>query len=153
MVLTLMVALLFAAPADADVRGNDTLQAINAARAERGVAPVRADARLAAAAQGHSREMVARAYFAHVSPSGADLRSRVARTGWLHSRPAWALGEDIAWGTGVLASPGEVVAAWLRSPPHRRIVLGRSFHRVGIGIADGTPSAGPGATYTADFGS
>jgi uncharacterized protein YkwD len=146
--LALAAVLLIGAPAD-----TATLQAINGARAERGVPPVRADARLAQAARGHSREMVARSYFDHVSPAGSDLRSRVAGTGWLRGRPDWALGEDIAWGTGVLASPAEVVAAWLRSPPHRRILLGRGFRRVGIGIADGTPSAGPGATYTADFGS
>ena len=45
------------------------------------------------------------------------------------------------------------MAAWLRSPPHRHVMLARRLHVVGIGVADGTPGHGPGLTYTADFGS
>jgi uncharacterized protein YkwD len=130
----------------------DTLRALNQVRASAGVAPLRADARLARAARGHSRDMVARGYFAHVSPRGDDLRSRVVRTGWTRRRPEWRLGETLAWGTGTFATPQAVVDAWLRSPPHRRIVLARDLRRVGIGVAYGTPGHDAGLTYTADFG-
>jgi uncharacterized protein YkwD len=148
LVLALLVP---AAPARADT-ASDTLQALNQARAAAGVAPLRADARLARAARGHSRDMVAHGYFAHRSPSGSDLRARVVRTGWMRRRPEWRLGETLAWGTGAFAAPQAVIDAWLHSPPHRRIVLAADLRRVGIGVVDGTPGHGPGLTYTADFG-
>ena len=55
-------------------------------------------------------------------------------------------------GSGPLASPDAIVAAWLNSPAHRRIALARRWRVVGIGVASGTPFATPGATFTADFG-
>jgi uncharacterized protein YkwD len=131
----------------------DTLQLVNQARAARGIPALRADPRLARAARGHSRDMVAHAYFEHSSPTRGGLRARVRRTGWMRPRPVWSLGEDLAWGTYELSTPAAVVNAWLQSPPHRRIMLGRGFEVVGIGVAPGTPGHGAGLTYTADFGS
>jgi uncharacterized protein YkwD len=96
--------------------------------------------------------MVTHGYFDHVAPNGEGLRARVAHTGWLRRRFPWQLAENLAWGTETLAKPDAIVAAWLRSPPHRRIMLDRSLRVVGIGIVLGTPSGVPGATYTADFG-
>ena len=131
-----------------------TLCLLNAERAAEVLRPLRLDGRLARAALGHSRDMVARGYFEHVSPSGERLAQRVARTGWLLPRPHWILGETLAWGRGALADPAAVVAAWMRSPSHRHVVLRRGYRRVGIAIVAGTPfgPAGDGATYTADFG-
>lgn len=140
-----------AAPARASAAG-DTLRVLNSARAARGVPPLRADARLAQAALRHSRDMVARRYFDHVSPGGRGLRERVARTGWLSHRHRWRLAENLGWGSGPLSDPQSIVDAWLRSPPHRRIMLARGLRVVGIGVAAGTPVGVPGATYTADFG-
>jgi uncharacterized protein YkwD len=150
-ILLTLALLAPAASARADTAG-DTLASLNQARVAHGVAPLHVDARLARAARGHSRDMVLHGYFAHVSPSGRDLRARVVRTGWTRRHPDWRLGETLAWGTGSLAAPQAVIAAWLNSPPHRRLMLARDFRVVGIGVADGTPGHGPGLTYTADFG-
>jgi uncharacterized protein YkwD len=144
---SLAAALVLAAPQPADA----TVQALNAARAAHGVAPLRGDARLAQAALRHSRDMVARHYFSHVTPGGATLGARVARTGWTRLRPEWQLGEDLAWVTD--ASADTAVAAWLHSPPHRRVLLDQTYRLVGVGVADGTPFGMPGGTFTADFGS
>ena len=40
--------------------------------------------------------------------------------GWLADRTASAsvLGEDLAWGTGTIGSPGNVIRMWLASPEH-----------------------------------
>jgi uncharacterized protein YkwD len=150
--VALLAALTTAAPARAAATA-DTLRLLNDARAAHGLAPLRADARLARAARGHSRDMVARHYFAHVSPSGAGLTTRIARTGWMRGRSSWRLAENLAWAGGSSATPAAIVATWLRSPPHRRNILRADLRVVGVGIADGTPSAGQGATYTTDFGS
>lgn len=150
MIAGLLAALAVATPAGGDA--DATLLALNNVRAAHRRAPLVADARLARAARAHSRDMVAHGYFAHVSPSGTTLRSRVARTGWMRRRPLWAIAENLAWGTAELATPAAVVAAWMGSPGHRRNVLARELRVVGIGVAPGTPFAGSGATYTADFG-
>jgi uncharacterized protein YkwD len=151
-ILVALALLASAAPAQAANPPSDTLRLLNAARADRHLTALKADRRLAQAAQRHSLDMVARGYFDHVTPTGQGLRSRVAQTGWLRGRFPWELAENLAWGTGELATPEAVVAAWLRSPPHRRIMLDRTLRLVGVGIAAGTPSGLAGATYTADFG-
>jgi uncharacterized protein YkwD len=131
-----------------------TLCLLNAERAANGLRALRLDRRLSRAATAYSSDMVARHFFQHVSPSGEQLAQRVARTGWLRRRPRWALGETLGWGTGSLGTPAGMVAGWMRSSPHRSIVLWPGFRRVGIGIAAGTPFGPPGegATFTADFG-
>jgi uncharacterized protein YkwD len=150
-VLAALALLWHASPARADTAA-DTVHAINAARAAHGVAALRKDARLARAARGHSRDMVANGYFEHVSPGGQGLRERVSHTGWTRHRPRWRLAENIGWGTGNLATPQAIVNAWLNSPAHRRILLSRGLRLVGIGVSSGTPRGEAGATYTADFG-
>jgi uncharacterized protein YkwD len=150
---TLVLATAAPAPA-APARGaTATLRLLNEARTAHGIAPLKADTRLARAARGHSRDMVARRYFSHVAPGGAGLRARVARTGWMHGRTRWAIGENLAWGSGSLGSPAAIVKAWMDSPSHRHNVLDRRFHVVGIGVVSSSPFGADGATFTADFGS
>jgi uncharacterized protein YkwD len=136
-------------------QGTATLQALNAVRAASGAQPLVLDRRLVRAARRHSREMVLRRYFAHESPDGARFSARIAATGWMPRHRRWYVGETLAWGRGTSAEPSMIVAAWLRSPSHRRVVLDPRYRRVGIGIVHGTPLAGDraGLTYTADFGS
>lgn len=130
-----------------------TLCHINKARADHGLRRLRFDQRLDRAARSHSRDMVANRYFSHTSRAGLSSSDRIAKTGWMRGRRRWTVGENIAWRMGD-PSPGAVVRAWLRSRPHRRILLTRTFRVIGIGVASGTPvgSGGDGATYTADFG-
>lgn len=151
-VAALVAALAMAAPAPATPQADAALRALNDVRAAHRFTPLGRDARLTRAALGHSADMATHRYFDHVSPSGATLRSRVARTGWMRHRPVWKLAENIAWGTGPLAAPRAVVAAWMASPGHWRNILAPELRVVGIGVVLGTPFAGPGATYTADFG-
>jgi uncharacterized protein YkwD len=133
----------------------ETLCWLNAARSDRGLAPLRSDPRLARAAEAHSRDMVTHRYFEHTSPDGVSLSRRIAATGWMRGRRTWRVGETLAWGSGSLSEPEAIVQTWLDSPPHRRIVLSPSFRLVGIGSAPGVPVDGvsDGVTYTSDFGS
>jgi len=122
---------------------------VNAERARRGLPPLRASRLLTTAAQRHSRDMVLRGFFAHDSPSGATVRDRVARTGYLHGR--WSLGENIGWMTA--PSAAGIVQAWMDSPGHRANVVKRAYREIGIGVVTGVPTdRSAGATYTADFG-
>jgi uncharacterized protein YkwD len=126
----------------------------NAERMARGLPPLKENAKLRRAAQRHSDDMVRNRYFAHESRSGADMADRILGTGYARNR-GWSLGENIAWGTGRLATAAEIQRAWMQSPGHKANILRRQFRDIGIGIAVGAPvgSGGlGGATYTADFG-
>lgn len=130
------------------------LNAVNFQRLTAGAQPLKADALLARAARSHSRDMVARHYFAHTSPTGSSLRTRVQRTGWTRFRPNWALAENLAWGTGSLADATRIVDAWMQSPEHRKNLLRKDLKLAGFGVVAGTPHAGPaGITVTLDLGS
>jgi uncharacterized protein YkwD len=126
----------------------------NRERSARGLPALREHAKLREAAEGHSESMVADRFFSHDSPGGADMTDRILGTGYARDQ-GWSLGENIAWGTGDLATAAEIHRAWMRSAGHKANILRRQFREIGIGIALGAPvdTGGlDGATYTADFG-
>ena len=126
----------------------------NRERQAHGLPALRQNAKLRRAAQGHSYDMVVARYFAHDSLSGAGMADRILHTGYARGR-GWSLGENLAWGTGSLATAAEIQRAWMESPGHRANILRRQFREIGIGIAVGVPvdlGGQAGATYTADFG-
>ncbi len=130
-----------------------TLCLLNDARGDHGLRPMRLNARLSFAARHHSRDMVARGYFSHTGPGGVTFDRRLRRTGYVNGARSWTIGENIAWGSGSLATPSAIVRAWMHSPGHRRNILDGSFDEIGIGIALGTPvGRSNGGTYTTDFG-
>jgi uncharacterized protein YkwD len=151
-----LVALVLAAPVEAaDCRGLEDARAVvcevNDVRADRGLEALGTDRRLQRAAEAHARDMVRRDFFSHVTPEGATVSDRLRESDYITGSVAWRVGEALAWGRNRLSTPAATVTAWLRSPPHRRIVLGR-YREIGIGVAGGDPFGGPGTTYTADFG-
>lgn len=128
---------------------------INRERVARELGRLDADPRLALAAQRHTRDMVRRGFFSHMTPDGRGMTARVRATGYLRTGATWALGETLAWGSGPCSTPGAVVAAWMASPSHRRVMLGRRYLEVGVGVELGVPfgpAPATGATYTAELG-
>jgi uncharacterized protein YkwD len=127
---------------------------VNATREQHGLPTLHSSARLNAAADRHSADMVARGYFAHVTPDGRSVTDRVRETGYLSGAGDWAIDEDIGWGTGSASSPASIFRAFMDSPPHRRIILSREFREIGVGVSPGVPvgGSGSGATFVLDFG-
>jgi uncharacterized protein YkwD len=129
---------------------------VNVHRSTHGLRRLTVNADLAHAAGRHSRDMVRRAFFAHVTPTGTSPSQRIAEPGTRAASPTWSVGEDLARGSGSLSTPDATVAAWIASPAHNRVLLDTHFREVGVGIAvcvpvatAGTPN---GATYTLDSG-
>jgi len=142
------LALAFAAPlpaAAASLREQErsVLNGVNAARSEHGLPPVTPSARLERSARFHSRDMVARSYFAH-----GPFWQRMLRFGARGPR----LGEDLAWTAVSKDATETVLRLWLASPTHRAVLLRPGFRRVGIGVAAGPFMGFQRATIvTADF--
>jgi uncharacterized protein YkwD len=151
------------APSSAGTAGTMTLAEVRAGtrcllnekRAAHGLRALKFDRRLTRTARRHSRDMVAETYFAHDSLSGQRFSGRIAATGWMHGRERWMVGENLAWGAGLRATPHAIMKAWMQSAAHRRNILQPRFRVLGVGVERGTPVAGQrdGITYTTDFGS
>lgn len=127
---------------------------VNAYRQARGLHPLRVSRALCRAAQRHSIHMQRHRYFGHVSPSGVSVAGRAVSCGYGRSgRAVWRVGEVIAWGSGRRGTPAAVVRGWLRSTPHRAVLLSRSWRHIGVGRVGG-PFCGvaDAAVYTVDFG-
>lgn len=117
---------------------------MNQVRTEHGLAPLRLDPNLEQAAVAHTREMLTSDTFGHGAFGARMLRFNVSFS---------IAGENLAWGTGRLASPRSIVAAWLASPEHRANLLRPSFRRIGLGDLVGTAFQGHDdvRVVTADF--
>ena len=132
-----------------------TLCLVNGERTDAGLPPLVANAKLDQSSLGHSQDMVANAYFAHQGQDGRDVVDRVRAAGYIPSSGEWTVGENLAWGTGTLATPKGIVQAWMNSQGHRDNILRLAFKEAGLGIVIGNPRSadGQGATFTMNFGS
>jgi len=59
----------------------------------------------------YAHAMVDGRFFSHVSPGGSTMLQRIRSTHYLHGARGWALGENLAWGAGRAATPGQIVRA------------------------------------------
>ena len=127
---------------------------MNALRADNGVPALKQQDQLAQASLGHSQDMVQNKYFAHDSQDGRDVVARLKQVSYIPKSGDWVIGENLAWGSGTLATPKALVNAWMNSPEHRDNLLSGDFQEVGMGVSFGTPSqdAPDGVTVTTDFG-
>jgi uncharacterized protein YkwD len=122
---------------------------INQRRAHAGLGALQENASLNSSAQGHTVAMAKHNHYSHGNPA-----RRIRTAGYLAGATAWSVGEDIGWGPGRLGTPKRAIASWMKSPEHRRVLLG-GFRDVGVGMTKGAPFPHFGhnsATYTVDFG-
>ncbi|MFG2582290.1 CAP domain-containing protein [Streptomyces malaysiensis] len=121
---------------------SEVIALTNAERAAARLAPLAQDPRLAAAAQAHSDDMVARDFYSHTGPEGHQPWDRTRAAGATHR----GIGENIACGQ---RSPAEVVRGWMDSPGHRANILKPDFTHIGVGHATGSRA---GTYWTQVFG-
>lgn len=106
------------------------LDLTNAARRERGIAPLEWDDTLAALAGAHCADMIDRGYFDHNTPDGKTPFDRMKEAGIKYTRA----GENIAAGQ---YSPEEAMVSWMKSEGHRANILNPNFTKIGISFAKG----------------
>jgi uncharacterized protein YkwD len=102
-----------------------------------------------------AREMARDGYFGDDSVAGQTPWQRITESPYAVGAQVVAVAQNIGWGTGGLATPEGVVEEWMRSTPHRLIMLSGDYRDVGVGAAPIAPSSltneKPGATYTVEF--
>jgi uncharacterized protein YkwD len=119
-----------------DTTETSIIRALNNARASYGLPRLHASRGLARAADAHSRVMRRTNTIGH-----GDYWRRVRR--YVRTRK---VGENLAWMSACDATA--VVNMWLNSAPHRKVMLSRSFKRIGVGR-----SGSRKCFVTADFAS
>jgi uncharacterized protein YkwD len=128
----------------------EVLELVNAQRWEYGLAELRPAAALADAARLHARDMAQEDYVEHDSFDRSE--GRLMKACEWSKRVLWfvpdehQLAENIAAGA---STPQEVVDGWMRSPVHRRNVLGAAYTELGVGY---WPGGSAGFYWVADFG-
>lgn len=144
-----------------DGKEKQTFVLHNRIRRERNLPTFCVDPKLTEAAEFHSDEMISKGnncdYFdpAHRSYDCAsgrfyeDFAQRIERFDY----PYRTVGENIAWGSGSLGSPENIMKSWMKSDGHRKNILNKNFREIGIGVVDGEYKGYGNATmYTVDFG-
>jgi uncharacterized protein YkwD len=129
---------------------------IDAVRRQRGEPALAVSSGLVRAAEAHAASMARLGYFSHSSPGGTPFWRRIARYYPVSGSRTWRVGENLFWSVSP-ASSEAATNAWLASPEHRRILLGR-WAEVGVAVVR-VPHA-PGVfgdqdvtVVVADFGS
>lgn len=124
---------------------------VNQTRAAHGLRPVRLSTTLRRSAQLRANAIVRCRQFSH-TPCGQSFASVFRAVGYTRGR--YAIGENIAWGSGSLASAQHAVTRWLTSPPHRRVLLSGMWRELGVvavGV-DGVFAPGANTVWVAQFG-
>lgn len=112
------------------------IRALNSARATYGLPRLRSTRALGRAADAHSRAMRRSNTIGH-----GDYSRRIRR--YVRSRQ---VGENLAWMSDCDATA--IVNMWLNSAPHRKVMLSKSFRRIGVGRSGSSK-----CFVTADFAS
>jgi uncharacterized protein YkwD len=110
-------------------RVHEVVALCNRQRARHELPPLKVNQALAAAALAHARDMAAKAYFDHTSPTGAGPDERCRRAGYAD----WT-GENIYYGP---IDARDVVRGWMESPGHRVNILSAGSREVGVAVARG----------------
>ena len=118
----------------------------NLHRLRNGVALLRVDTRLMAAARAHSDDMTARGFFDHTTPEGAGPSARAANFGY-----PFGAGENIA--TNTEGTAFKLFDQWRNSPGHNQNMLATNYPAAGMGASPHCcPAGGSGVTGTQMFG-
>jgi uncharacterized protein YkwD len=128
---------------------------INRERAALKRRPLRPNPRLRWVASRYAARMVAEGFFAHKTPDGSSILSRLENAGYLEEATEWAIGENLSWAEGIQTTPAAIVQGWVDSPPHRENLLRPAFREIGVGVAAGTPEAPTdltGLTVASEYG-
>lgn len=108
--------------------------AVNRQREKAGCSPVRLHEALDRAARAHSAAMARSGRLSHTGADGSSPADRMRKAGYR----VFSAGENLTAGSD---GAEDAVTVWMRSAPHRRILLTCRYTHAGVGRAPG--SGGP----------
>lgn len=106
------------------------LDLTNQERRKYGLIELELNTQLGQAASAKGQDMLAKNYWAHVSPSGEQPWAFFTRAGYAYLYAGENLARDFT-------DANSVVAAWMASPTHRDNILNPHYQDIGFAIIDG----------------
>ncbi|HSX24296.1 MAG TPA: CAP domain-containing protein [Candidatus Saccharimonadales bacterium] len=110
--------------------GSALLDATNSQREQNGASDLRINSQLMAAAQAKAKDMIARNYWSHTTPTGEAPWVFIDNAGYKYFKA----GENLAYG---FTDSNSTVTGWMNSASHRENLLDKAFTEVGFGYANG----------------
>jgi uncharacterized protein YkwD len=143
-------------PTDGPAIDAATVCLIDQVRASYHLRPLQSNHYLQRVATAQVATMLRWNYFSDNRPTGQTPLLLIARTRYSAHAARISAAQNLGWATRPYTTPLSMVTAWMKSPPHRKIILTGAFRDVGVGIEDSLPSVlqqGPaGAIYAVEFG-
>lgn len=130
-------------PCQPQQSGTGLIDLINQARQDVGLRPLRENAQLTAAAQGHSDDMACNNIFSHTGSNGSSIQDRIVAAGYGASN----------WGEIIYAGGSAQTAFdwWMSDPAHHDIIVDPNMRDVGAAYTY-VEGSEYGGYFTVDFG-
>jgi len=128
-----------------DITTVTLLTKTNTARAKENLASLTINVELTIAAQNRAKDMLARDYWSHTSPTGETPWDFITQAGYSYINA----GENLARG---FTNVDVVLQAWLNSPTHRANVLNDLYTDVGFAVLEGKMNGQDTILVVAEYG-
>ncbi len=115
-----------------DLNSDEIIALTNSERRKNGLPALEKNSKLSESAQIKVRDMFAKQYFEHISPSGVGVADLGKKVGYEYI----TIGENLAMGN--FDGSAGVVAAWMASPGHRANILNSKYTEIGVYVMEGT---------------
>lgn len=129
----------------ADFTPEEIITQTNKKRQELGLSELRTDDALTLSARAKGEDMLAKDYWAHVSPNGGTPWSFFTGNGYQYKYAGENLARDFE-------APKDVVNAWLESPTHRENLLSSKYQDIGVAVVSGDFGGKPIVIVVQHFG-
>lgn len=114
-----------------DLTVNGVIALTNVERTKNGIGKLSENSKLDASAQVKLKDMFAKGYFEHISPTGVGVSDLVTDQNYGYI----VVGENLALGN--FGGDSKLVAAWMASPGHRANILDSRFTDIGVAVGRG----------------
>lgn len=132
--------------ASSTLTSTDIVTLSNNERAEAGLGGLTANPLLTQMAERKARDILAKQYFEHVSPTGVGVGDLAREAGYDYA----LVGENLALGN--FGTSQAVVTGWMNSPGHRANILHKKFTEIGVAAVTGTYEGRPVWVAVQEFG-
>jgi len=109
---------------------DEVLRLTNEKRSQAGLSPLKLDPTLSQAAKNKGEDMLAKDYWAHVSPSGVEPWKFFLDVGYKYRYAGENLARDFS-------DAASIVSAWMASPTHRDNMLSPKYEDIGLAVVEG----------------
>ncbi|MDQ3099546.1 MAG: CAP domain-containing protein [bacterium] len=109
---------------------DDVIAQTNDERGKAGLSKLQRNGPLTVAAQLKGSDMLAKGYWAHISPDGKEPWFWIAQAGYSYNRAGENLAKDFR-------DTISVTNAWMASPGHRANILNANYKEIGVAVVSG----------------